>query len=274
MNCIICDALIENKSVEHIIPDALGGCITCNSICDRCNKGCGEEIDCKFTDSLVMLYVRDKLKIRNRDNKTVSFVNHPKVKWKNKITGQIENIGKDGELLYVRTKPKLKTINNTINVSAYTIQDIEKKLRRNNINRSIEDFAYSIALFNENLECDMLISPQEIIPFIIKVAYEFAIMNLGDNYKEDFIGKRYKEFLCETIKNKRPACNFQEYIKCTLFKEIDKCKDIKTIDIYSDEHRIYLAMNLFEVIKATILLTTEPQKYKDFKTPNFIEIKA
>ncbi|WP_061285974.1 HNH endonuclease [Leptospira interrogans] len=47
MNCIFCRTVIndENKSIEHIIPQALGGILTTNKVCVKCNNSFGNDLD-------------------------------------------------------------------------------------------------------------------------------------------------------------------------------------------------------------------------------------
>lgn len=67
--CIICGRPIKEKSIEHIIPDAIGGNITIETVCKDCNSKLGDRVDSKLTNSMMFEWIRNELNIKNRDGK-------------------------------------------------------------------------------------------------------------------------------------------------------------------------------------------------------------
>lgn len=67
--CIICGKPIKDKSIEHIIPDAIGGNITIDTVCKDCNSKLGDRVDSKLTNSMMFEWIRHELNIKNRDGK-------------------------------------------------------------------------------------------------------------------------------------------------------------------------------------------------------------
>ncbi|EKO32018.1 HNH endonuclease [Leptospira santarosai] len=51
-NCIYCQLAIrdENKSIEHVIPQALGGVLTIKNVCKKCNNSFGSDLDKHLVD--------------------------------------------------------------------------------------------------------------------------------------------------------------------------------------------------------------------------------
>ena len=66
--CIICDKEIIDKSIEHILPDSLGGILTIDKVCKKCNEEMGSTIDSKMLNDDLISIIRDKLKKKFEDD--------------------------------------------------------------------------------------------------------------------------------------------------------------------------------------------------------------
>jgi hypothetical protein len=55
MKCIICeqDKDVSQFSVEHVIPEAIGGVLTIDNVCKECNSHLGTEVDIHLINHLL-----------------------------------------------------------------------------------------------------------------------------------------------------------------------------------------------------------------------------
>ena len=64
--CIICNEIKEKFSIEHVIPDSLGGTIKCFQVCKTCNNLLGKKIDAPFTETIFQYLFRVKHNIKGK----------------------------------------------------------------------------------------------------------------------------------------------------------------------------------------------------------------
>ena len=64
--CIICNEKKIKFSIEHVIPDSLGGTIKCFQVCETCNNLLGKKIDAPFTETILQYLFRVKHKIKGK----------------------------------------------------------------------------------------------------------------------------------------------------------------------------------------------------------------
>ena len=69
--CIICNKIKDNKEFnkEHVIPESIGGSLTIENVCKKCNNKLGEEIDSKIINDFLIKGEIVGNKIRNKNNK-------------------------------------------------------------------------------------------------------------------------------------------------------------------------------------------------------------
>jgi HNH endonuclease len=68
MRCIFC--LEERDStIEHVFPEAIGGKMTIDRVCEPCNSWLGTNVDSRLTDHIGVLMKRFLLRIPNRHGK-------------------------------------------------------------------------------------------------------------------------------------------------------------------------------------------------------------
>ncbi len=60
--CIYCCIPNTNPSLEHVIPEVLGGTITTREVCRQCNSNLGAQVDAPFSESLYMRLIRFNFK--------------------------------------------------------------------------------------------------------------------------------------------------------------------------------------------------------------------
>ena len=103
--CIICKQYKENLSIEHTIPDAIGGTDTIQYVCKECNDNLWRKVDCLLTDEQFILTLRSKFKIKDKSGKFVDLTK--RIAFKDDKGNPI-NIKKGDGKLY----PELYTGNN------------------------------------------------------------------------------------------------------------------------------------------------------------------
>lgn len=64
--CIICNEIKEKFSIEHVIPDSLGGTIKCFQVCETCNNLLGKKLDAPFTETDIQYLFRVRHKIKGK----------------------------------------------------------------------------------------------------------------------------------------------------------------------------------------------------------------
>ena len=69
--CIICEKIKNNKDFnkEHIIPEAIGGSLTIDTVCKECNGKLGNEIDSKIINDFLIKGQIVENEIKNKKNK-------------------------------------------------------------------------------------------------------------------------------------------------------------------------------------------------------------
>ena len=62
--CLFCrkplDGVAASPSLEHLIPDAIGGWLTTRLVCVDCNSRLGREVD-RFVNDPALLYLREEV---------------------------------------------------------------------------------------------------------------------------------------------------------------------------------------------------------------------
>ena len=71
MICIFCKKEYNNLSVEHVIPEAIGGKLTYNCVCSSCNSKLGSTIDSLLCKEDVVLLLRQKFDIKSKTGELV-----------------------------------------------------------------------------------------------------------------------------------------------------------------------------------------------------------
>ena len=71
--CVICRKPLDNPSVDHLFPYAIGGRKEIGGVCVSCNNKMGEKVDSKLTDYLFVLLFRERFHLTGKNGKAPSF---------------------------------------------------------------------------------------------------------------------------------------------------------------------------------------------------------
>ncbi|WP_053958237.1 HNH endonuclease [Sulfobacillus thermosulfidooxidans] len=64
MDCIIClTPLSNNGTIEHVIPDSIGGTLTFQDVCSSCNSLLGTHVDSLLLNNFFVATARARLRI-------------------------------------------------------------------------------------------------------------------------------------------------------------------------------------------------------------------
>ncbi len=277
MKCVICDEEILEKSEEHVIPEAIGGKITFNGICKTCNKKLGAKVDFSFTENALMVFIRAYLGIKNKDKKTISFID--RLKWKGLDGENKERVVKNGKFLaekvgiHVYTPPYISDDLSIIRFE--NIEDLEKHLEREKIDINLDEYKISVNITNVQLQCDFEINYKFLALELIKIAYEIAIKELGINYIDDEIGNKYKKILFNELYSVNELIEYADYVHVS-FNNGNILKNIintMNITILNDtNNKAYMYIRLFNIITGTVLLSNNSKKFDALKNNGLIEV--
>jgi HNH endonuclease len=218
MRCIFC--LKERApTIEHVFPDAIGGTLTITRVCDPCNSWLGTNVDAYLTGHIGVLMKRFLLRIPNRDGKTTGLddilglgvlANDPEQRIKlvrGRGTDQITP-----QLLYrsqrIQSEDGKETVRITVDErqAADLGKIIEGTLRREgHPPLSQAELQAKIAELKEQMRtleqpCVRHALKVDLIEYhnaILKIAYEFAWLWLGDAYLEDPVAVKLRRKILE-----------------------------------------------------------------------------
>lgn len=182
INCFYCENPIteENRSVEHVIQNALGGYLKSNEFCcGKCNKLLQEQIDDVFIEQFNPLL--SQLSNLNCDRKThapsyyVSFEANGEV-FLGKAKGGKVTDSKGYSNKYKSKIPK----NNDFRILAFDIK-LENKTFKSGITKIATNFAAYNGIQREQIDC--LNTKDNVIEFIPKII-PFYPLNTFDEYIE------------------------------------------------------------------------------------------
>lgn len=69
MKCIVCLGTERRHTPEHVLPSALGGSLTTDAFCERCNRRIGKEVDAPFSQDRWMVELRARYRVQDRYGK-------------------------------------------------------------------------------------------------------------------------------------------------------------------------------------------------------------
>lgn len=285
--CIICKKYKENLSIEHIIPDAIGGTNTIQCVCKECNDHLGRKVDCLLTEEQFILALRSKFKIKDKSGKFVDLTK--RIAFKDDNGNPIVIKKGDGKLypeLYTgNNHPDIqitKKLDNKYNIkfSGSDIKSIFTKIKRE---CDRQGFPFNETELKQKLleqaKTNLTFTPLTVdfggeigfdkyIPCAIKIAYESAFDMFGEGYLKDVVGENLREYLFSFIYSDN-ACNAPDV-------------DVQIVsNRLTSEHFVYFLkcgrvimaiIILFGGIAFSIMVSKNFEKYENITKQ--IEVKA
>lgn len=273
--CIFCKRKLQESefSAEHVILDSLGGRgkeDIISNVCKECNSKLGTKVDSFFVNHIVTQYQRNYYKIKGR-NGVPNYLKDIDIEYAdtgikgkllmNKngiITGFRANVGStdlNGRTLvyapkkfaegYLKAFKKEKKITSVekVDLSNKKIPHIE----------SVE--------FPEDNRDDYL---RHAYPLMLKMAYEFCTIKIGELYLDDAYSEDIRKYLIEFPNI--PISPTE--VNLIWGEELDSKISIK---LYSENKKLYVDVKILGFAVGKILVSLNADKYQ-FKQDEVLEI--
>ncbi|TXJ57854.1 HNH endonuclease [Brachyspira aalborgi] len=249
--CYICceELTKDNDSVEHIIPNAIGGKLKSKElICKKCNSKLGYSMDNELAEQLE--FFCNFLNIdreRGKPNDIIFIENETNREYIRKASGKV--LPKDSFKKYSCNNKLIFEISSTDkNFILKKIEEISKKY--NIMNKDIEnDLKYTKHNLNE-MHTSLTFGGENIKLALYKIAINFFIYSGGDE-------KYIKHLINCLLQNN--ANNTNGYSKLISIKNTDNIKEnsishIIYIEGNSKEHILYAYIEFFGTVQFLVLL--------------------
>ncbi len=283
--CIICGLPIVEKSVEHIVPEAIGGRLTINTVCKTCNSQLGDKIDSKLTNSLLFQWIRKSLGIKNRDGKIPTLHEFYKDSKGNKI------VVKHGDGI---TMPEYYDGSKAPVFEILPIQDNQFNIRFSGsdedsiVKRGLREFTKKgiavteeeirkivrdeteVSWDNSHVEFPVKYEPFKYLPCFVKIAYE-TMQSLFPSYSSDPRCEELRHFLYTSIQG-----NYSNDFRCDNIladHSIGEPVFIYYACFSVRNNRLYMDINLFNKVIMLIPVSDSPTRYslEEFVDVNLFE---
>ena len=238
--CIICNKA-NKKSVEHILPDSLGGKLTINSVCKKCNDKLGSKIDAKMLNDDFIVVMRYKFDIKNKDNQPVDIGKH--------FSGRLIDVGTkekgifkkqnlDGETKVYSITPTKdkdniyfkggKVFYNNISDLDTLIASVDKEIKSLGYENFDKDLFKKNVLDNSKCQTQMR-------------KYSAQVYYNPQNYTPEFI-KIIHEILCKLYQEKYIETSFANYLKKLLKFYMNEESEIPSSNYPGLECEMYISL--------------------------------
>ena len=276
MTCIICGTPFTEHSVEHIVPDAIGGNVHIKCVCRDCNNKLGDKVDCQLTEDPMILLARQQLGIRNLDRKTVDLFKAFKFQNENGETVVIKKgDGKQMPRFYDGTiRPEVivsKDDQGNAHVQLKKGSDFESvivkaKRELKNQSLSIPDDELKRELFSDIkaevgytvIHTPLTINAQRMMPCICKIAYETSHMVLGDLYLKDPLAEQYRAMLFSIAYDKKPDDVIEQ---ATVEFDLSKLSKDNLFWFYRAGDNLMAQIVVLGFLKFSICITHDADRY-------------
>ncbi len=300
--CIICkeDKNIEENTIEHVFPEAIGGALTISNVCRTCNSWLGSDVDSYLTNNFLFQAECQDLKLALKNGKIPNILKKGSLETDQDrtvyYTMDEEGNPKD---LYVTPKiTKEYTKNGDLRISA-SVDFKDKEKLAEMINKTFEREGFSkidpdtilqnMTIIKEKpimkihpsrikVPKNISYSKEEIIIdtlryklSIAKIAYELSYYWLGSKFLDDETGNQIRLSLLEKNISVNTLKQFQtsgiiEYIGESPSIDIWKHLDDAYIGVMVRlSGFIFIYIKLLNVIEGLILVSKQSFNYKNYE---------
>ena len=272
--CIICGQPIEEESIEHVIPEALGGKIKIDTVCNKCNSQLGDKVDGKLTNSMLFEWIRHELKIKNRDGKVPTLYKYYRDDDGKPIV-IMHGDGKNKPEIYTGDgKPVfeiLKGTDNSASVVKFSGADEEAIIQRgirefkrkglqvsDTVVRSIVLAGIKREWHEIHVEFDIKYEPRKYVPCFVKIAYE-TMRSLFPEYKLDSYSEKLRVYLLSWIKDSPD----KDFLYDEILADHSSGAPINTYYAYFSIRggKLYIDIVLFNKVTMCIPVSDNPSRY-------------
>ena len=275
--CIFCMEWKEEKEFnrEHIILEALGGKgdkDICLNVCTSCNSSFGTRVDASLLNQTITKYMRYKFKIKGKNGIPnpfkgieIKYVDTPSV-------GELK-VNKEGEIYGFRAKHQVLDDGDKkliIGPRKGFTQYVNSKLKESSMNPVTQkeilenkfDFGERKVPHVKHMEF-----PEEIkslyllyaFPTMLKMAYEYCFITLGEKYLEDRLAVNIRDFLM-TYDYKKDTEYFSPTIASLSWINEEK-KEI-SLRMYMNNDNLWVKIVLWGIVLADICMSEDALAYR------------
>lgn len=294
MRCIICQKE-KSESEEHIIPEALGNkkLITMR-VCERCNNRLGSNVDNYLTDHPLVKLLRIENDLSGKKGKDIKFFEGVET---DVDTGQKYSMKNNKPVLQPRVVPPE---NGNLKIEASNFEEgmkfVRKLLKRQGYANEKIDEICSDAIYVQGellapkFRKDIIIDFAKLGLAAIKIAYEYAFEQLGEEYLEDEVAKLFARELYKAaeadkndVKPSNELARFVTYpisgsgVEKLLAEQRETLKStsmniLHTIFFIKQDNSLYCVLNLCmtDVISFVVKVTENADKYKGKLPASFV----
>ena len=291
MRCIIC--LNERDgSLEHVFPDAMGGTLTIDRVCQPCNSLLGATVDVLLTDHALILLKRNQLGIANRTGNTPtlhrafglgSMDNDPDQRVRiiqDATTGHLQP-----SLIHREMRTKTDDGNELISVIidasqeseiAKIIQRVRKRegfppLNVEELTKQVESAKAQMGTIeNPTIMHKMKIDTADYKRAIAKIIYEIAWLWLGELYLDDPAAARLRLYILSGVEDENIRGKIDIGSDIPPFNYLWKNESNAHIAAsVPSESIICIAVRVFDAMSGMLSVTDAPDRYPAFSTGRF-----
>ena len=280
MICIICrkETNIFDFSLEHIVPDAIGGHLTIKSVCKKCNSRLGTTVDSKLSNNFIVNPLRCIHGLAGKK-------------------GRIPNLFNDGVLdsdksqvvQFRGMKPHLvpKRVENddgTVSITASSTEEATKIAQKILKRKGVKDISDSSIekrtkervkrKFQPIVHTQGSIDMTGIVMAIFKIAYEITWMWLGNDYLEDSQGKRIAEeiYMYSKTNNYSGVCdNWYKTPNKVGFKDFeaqiapifgfDPQDHLHSIILLREKDKLFCVVRILGIFEYAVLMSRDASEF-------------
>ena len=282
--CIFCRKIKDEKmfNAEHIILDSLGGKgeeNVCRNVCIECNSTLGTRVDAGMVNETITKYMRYLFKIKGRTGIPNPFKNI-KINYANsQIKGELKT-NKDGEISgfvadhqVIEEQGKILIVGPRCGFGGYAKSVMQKtygeEISEDDVKNKGVFFDTSLVpriKFVKISEEAMADYQVKVVPVMLKMAYEFCFVKLGDAYLDDAAAVEIREFLMK-FDYKKDKFYYMPTDAEVDMKDIDANKEnIIELSMYIEAKRLYVYINLYGFFKCKLCMSHSAEKFGEFET--------
>jgi hypothetical protein len=268
--CKICLNLIDpamGVTVEHIFPQAIGGTLKLKPLCKPCNSYLGTHVDAYLTNHFHVLRMRDALNLRGNSGTMPN--PYPKVVFKN---------GEDQPFHYDVQKKKpvraRKVFCDDKKLTVFSEANFEKAIAevRKNIEMmrlpplSDEQILERLELIDDrnHVEAEVPVDNVHYTLALIKIAYELAVLWLGDSYLDDRVADSLRHHLLDPNGEPFRIGGTIGYISPEQKEEWQCFNQPSTSHLAimtHDKNIVAIKLRIFSIFHATVFVSESANRY-------------
>lgn len=267
--CIFCMNNKEDSDFnrEHIILEALGGKgdeDICLNVCTACNSSLGTRVDASLLNQNITKYIRYIFKIKGKNGIPNPFKGIEVTYADTPFVGELK-VNKEGKINGFRLKNQVyKKEDNVMiagprkNFPAYVNSQLKRsgfaQLKEEEIWKKKIDLGVPKVPHIEYVKITEELKEQYLIyafPTMLKMAYEYSFLILGENYLDDLSAIGIRNFLMDFDYKK----DMEYFVPVDAFLEWkDELKRTISLEIYVN-NKVYVTIVLWGIVTATICMS-------------------